>query len=708
MLSALVLALAPLVLGITPEQMLYAPRRSDAVPNPSGEWALFSSDEDRSLLNLATGEIKPINLSTSDASEVLWLGPKSTSILYLNATNDDVPGGVTLWTSDVLALDQKTKIASFDAPYSGLKAVVTDSGDIKFVVNCLAWENGTAYNELTATTPASTGRLYSTIYVRHWSTYLTAQRYAAFAGTLTAQSNYSNSTSYSLSPLKNLLVGIEIPVTRPETPVQPFGDAGDYDISPDGSTVAFLSKAPELAKANYTASYIYLVPHDGSAVAAPINGPNSQSKPAAAKGASSSPRFSPDGKSIAYVQQDGIEYEADRNKLYVADLSGNSSTIKALLPDWDRSIDGMTWAKNGKTLYLSVGDRATSKLFNVPLDADSSFVPKNLTDASSSMASYYLLPDESVLVASSAIWSSRDFYLLGTNGTKTSLFKSNEVDEGLAGLGPHSVSEFWFTGSLGIELQSWIIKPSNFSPNKTYPLAFIVHGGPQGAHSNSWSTRWNFQTWADQGYVVIAPNPTGSTSFGQNLTDLIQNNWGSYPYEDLVLCWEYVAANLSSFIDVERGIEAGASYGGYMTNWIQGHDLGRKFKALVTHDGSTSTLAQLTSEELWFMQHDFNGTLWDDYANYERWDPIRHARNFSTPHFVVHNELDYRLPVGEGIMLFNVLQELGVPSRFLNFPDENHWVLKRENSLVWHNEIFNWINYYSGISDTLDDNAIKQ
>ncbi|KAK7756074.1 Dipeptidyl-peptidase 5 [Diatrype stigma] len=202
--------------------------------------------------------------------------------------------------------------------------------------------------------------------------------------------------------------------------------------------------------------------------------------------------------------------------------------------------------------------------------------------------------------------------------------------------------------------------------------------------------------------VVIAPNPTASGGWGQNLTDAIQGNWGSLPYWDLVKAWEYVDETLD-YVDTSRGIEAGASFGGYMTNWIQGHELGRRFKALVTHDGSTSTLNQYASEELWFMNHDFSGpfneTAFKPGSPYYDYNPLLYVDNWATPHFVVHSSLDYRLPISEGILLFNLLQTRGVPSKLLNFPDENHWVINPENSLVWHTEIFKWINYYSGISN---------
>ncbi|PSN61701.1 hypothetical protein BS50DRAFT_578221 [Corynespora cassiicola Philippines] len=690
------------VFAITPEQMLSAPRRGVASPAPNGEIALLTttqySFEEQStsvawqVLDLKTGNISDSGL-TSDVNEVVWLPGTETGIIYINGTNEQVPGGVTIWIGDLKKPSESTLVASLDAPFSGLKVANTSSGNLNFLVNSLAYKNGSAYNPELVPKPRHTGQLYENIYPRHWDTWLTPERYAVFAGTLLANSSYG----LAHTGLRNLLHGINYTATRPETPVQPFGDAGDYDISPDGAVYAFLSKATHLNKANYTASYIYVGPFDGSALATPFNGPDSEASEAGHQGASGQPTFSPDSSKLAYVQQDEDYYESDRWQLYVIDVASDAATsnLKPLTAGWDRSVSSIHWAPNGESIYVSAEDYAITRAFNVPLSADESFVPKNLT-AVTSVTGFSVLADETLLVSSTSVWTSRDYYLLATDGTKTGLFSATDVDAELAGLGPHTYSEFFHNGSLpdfDQQLHALVVKPSNYVANKTYPLAFIIHGGPQGANSNAWSTRWNWQVWADQGYIVIGPNPTGSTGFGQYLTDAIQGNWGSYPYEDLVLAYEYAKENFPE-IDFENGIAAGASYGGYMTNWIQGHALGREFKALVTHDGISNTLGAYSSEELWFIRHDYNGTVYESDA-YNTWNPMNHIANWSTPQFVVHNTLDYRLPESDGLALFNILQSKGIPSRFLNFPDENHWVLKAENSLFWHQEIFNWINHYS-------------
>jgi dipeptidyl aminopeptidase/acylaminoacyl peptidase len=407
--------------------------------------------------------------------------------------------------------------------------------------------------------------------------------------------------------MTNLMVGLQN-VTRAETPVMPFGGSGDYDISPDGETVAFLTKNIDLPLANYTSSQIWLAPFSGVSSPKVLNGMGMGSTPPNAQGASASPLFSPDGSRIAYLQMDDIIYESDKNKIYVANADVENANITVLCEDWDFSPGAIHWAVNGTGLYIDAPDRGNNRIFDeIPLSAGPDYAPSNITNRGNVVA-LSVLPDGNILVSDAKIWSSRDYYIISPTGeVVTDLFRANLVDEALAGLDESIQTEFYFPGNF-TDVQAFIVYPEGFDESKTYPLAFIIHGGPQVQHINGFSTRWNFKVWADQGYVVVAPNPTGSNGFGMAFQDAITNNWGSYPYDDLVKCWNYVKENYA-YIDTDNGIAAGASYGGYMTNWIQGHDLGREFKALVTHDGSTSTLNQYATEELWFMQHDVSQPL---------------------------------------------------------------------------------------------------
>ncbi|PGH12306.1 hypothetical protein AJ79_04372 [Helicocarpus griseus UAMH5409] len=704
-LSAAAALVSP-VLAMTPEQLLSAPRRSEAIPNPSGELAVFSVSQysfekhdtvksDWNLLNLKTGEISLLS-NDGNVSEIIWLGEKDTNIMYMKESSE-VQGGVELWASDVKDFGKGQKAATFPGPVHGLKAVKTRSGEINFVLYGQSTSDGKLYNPQQAETPLSSARIYDSIYVRHWDTWLTPEFNAVFSGTL--RRGYNDAYFFD-GKLNNLVA----PVKYAESPYPPFGGAADYDLSPDGKTVAFMSKAPELPKANYTTSYIYVVPHDGSSVASPINGPKSSVAADGIRGASSGPVFSPDSKKLAYLQMEEDIYESDRKIIYIANL--RNGKIVSVADKWDRSPDTIKWTPDGKGFYASAEDRAYGRLFSIPADARSDFEPKNFTNDGIVSSFYFLKNSRSVLTTSSTTWTSVRYSIATPGKEPNVLFSANEHDKELEGLGPGDIEEFYAEGNW-TKVHSWIVKPEGFSPDKKYPLALLIHGGPQGSWGDSWSTRWNPKVFADQGYVVVAPNPTGSTGFGEEFCDRIQNDWGGAPYEDIVKVWEHVKENFD-YIDTDNGVALGASFGGFMVNWIQGKPLGRKFKALASHDGTFVAEAKISTEELWFMQRDFNGTLWDNRENYERFDPAasENIKQFATPMLVIHSDLDFRLPVSEGLALFNVLQERGVPSRFLNFPDENHWVIQPENSLVWHQQVIGWINKYSGIAESNPD-AVK-
>lgn len=367
-------------------------------------------------------------------------------------------------------------VASLAAPFSGLKAAKTKDGSINFVANCLAYEfNGTAYNPdlVPAATPLdSAGRLYDANFIRHWNYYITAERYAVFGGRLSAGNG-----SYSFDgKMKNLLWGMNSTVTRPESPVQgSSGDPGDYDISPDGSTVAFRSKAPELPKANYTASYIYIVPHDGSEVAVPINGPGTTA-PKSAQGASTFPTWSHDSKKIAYGQQDGVAYESDRVKLYVAEIDGLNSQVKAVAEDWDSSPSGLKWSPDDADLWVTSELYASVRLWLVPHNAAADFKPVNFTGSDTTISDFDILPDGSAFVSAASSWSSRIFYSQYPGQDKKIIFTAHKVDPELKGLKPEDVSDFWVENDDGDMIQTFIFRPTDFDPSKKYPLAFIIHG----------------------------------------------------------------------------------------------------------------------------------------------------------------------------------------------------------------------------------------
>jgi len=254
------------------------------------------------------------------------------------------------------------------------------------------------------------------------------------------------------------------------------------------------------------------------------------------------------------------------------------------------------------------------------------------------------------------------------------------------------LEDFNFKGANGTTVYGFIVKPPNFDKNKKYPLVLLIHGGPQGAWTSSWSYRWNPQMYASNGYVVACINPRGSTGYGQKFCDEISGDWGGKAYVDLMKGMDYLIKNYS-FIDKEKIAAAGASYGGYMVNWILGHT--NRFKCLVSHAGVFNLESMYgTTEELWFPEYEFKGTPWNNPSMYSKFSPHKYVKNFKTPTLVIHGELDYRVPISEGMQLFTSLQRKGIPSKFLYFPDEGHWVQKPQNLKLWFDTIFEWLNYY--------------
>ncbi|MGA7287657.1 MAG: S9 family peptidase, partial [Terriglobales bacterium] len=256
------------------------------------------------------------------------------------------------------------------------------------------------------------------------------------------------------------------------------------------------------------------------------------------------------------------------------------------------------------------------------------------------------------------------------------------------------LESFWFSGAHKDKVEGLLVKPPNFDASKKYPVKFLIHGGPQGAWGDDWSYRWNPELFAANGYVVIMINFHGSTGYGQKFIDAINGDWGGAPFEDLMKGLDY-AEKTYPFIDKDRECALGASYGGYMANWVLGHT--DRFKCIVSHDGMFNTVSAWgTTEELWFNNWEFKGTPYTNPETYEKWNPRNSAKNFKTPTLVIHGQLDYRLDVSEGFQLFDTLQVMGVPSKMLYFPDEGHWVLKPQNSQLWYKTVNDWVDQWTG------------
>ncbi|KAF2806712.1 dipeptidyl-peptidase-like protein V precursor [Mytilinidion resinicola] len=680
----------------TPKVLLSAPRRSSGVPNTDGSRILYSVSTYSFADHSRKTEIRVLDVSTqtsglitdaSGASEPNWLGDDHVLVL--------VPGdaGTTkLVAGNVDNFENSSYEAGvIESGASNLKLV--SLGDSKFAVAVTAEANpkGELHNPSTAPKSLSSGKLYKSLFVRHWDQYVTKNRNSIWLGTISKSTSESNSHArYKLSPLVNALAG-----TGLESPIPPFGGSDHFDISPKG--LIFAAKDPELNPATHTKVNVYLVE-------VPDFDKLTDSKPKKVEvfgfeGASTSTVLSPDGKQAAFLSMRKDGYEADKNQLFVIpDVRRPSWVIHAYASEdgkgsWPLSPGGISWSADSKTLYLLAEEKGRVCLFQATADAKA--LPE-LIMTGGAISDIRPLATGDVFVSSNSLIDNSTYYLTNRSRNHTVL-SSNSRDGAMFGLSHKQIRETSWPGAApGTQVHAWVVVPSTFNAEEKYPLAYLIHGGPQGSWLDSWSTRWNPVVFAEQGYVVVCPNPTGSTGYGQDFTDAIQDQWGGLPYRDIAKGFDWIEEKIS-FVDTSRAVALGASYGGYMMNWVQGQELGRKFKALVTHDGVFSMAGQMGSEELYFPFHEFKGSLWTNRESWLKWDPSRFTENWATPHLIVHSELDYRLTISEGLAAFNTLQVKGIESQFLTFPDENHWVLKPENSLLWHTVVLDWINEHVGL-----------
>jgi dipeptidyl aminopeptidase/acylaminoacyl peptidase len=457
----------------------------------------------------------------------------------------------------------------------------------------------------------------------------------------------------------------------------PYAVAGDvdYSFSPDSKELAYL-RNPDKIEAISTNSDIYIVPTAGGP-ARDITAKN--------KGYEDTPVYTPDGKYIIYRSQATAGFEADRWRLMAYNRAAGTSV--ELLRNFDQGVDEIALSPDGNTIYFTAGDRGYENVYKVPVSGGrEQKVAGNVFASNLQVA-----PDNTFVFVSSTLSAPAEIFR-GNGGSVIALTRVNNDLMAQANLKP--AEEMEWTGALGKKIQGFVIKPVDFDPNKKYPLIVIIHGGPQSAFNNNWGYRWNPQVFANDGYVVFEPNPRGSTGYGQQFTNEISGDWGGKPYVDIM---NGVADMLrrNSFIDRTRIGAAGASYGGYMVDWILGHnnDPRFRFKTLVSHAGVYNLTSMYgATEELWFPEWEFKGTPWSNPAMYARWSPNMFVRNFKTPTLVTAGELDYRVPYTQSLELYTALQRTGVESKLILFPDEGHWILKPQNSAFWYHTVLDWFD----------------
>jgi dipeptidyl aminopeptidase/acylaminoacyl peptidase len=450
-----------------------------------------------------------------------------------------------------------------------------------------------------------------------------------------------------------------------------FAEGPEFTFSPDGKEIAF-TQAPTENEGWNTNHDIFVVSSSGGA----------EKRVTDNRAADGEPSYSPDGKWLAYRAQSIPGHEADRWQLYLYEI-GTGKT-RSLTWEFDDSVEHFIWAPDSKSLYFHAQLHGNVPIFQVSLTGS---ITKVLDTHSNGHVD--ITPDGKTLVFEHQR-ATRPVELcsVGTDGKNLKQI-THANDELFAELNIPAPENIEYKGAGEARIQAWLWKPPAFNETKKYPFVLLIHGGPQSAWLSSWSYRWNPALWAAQGYVVMAPNPRGSTGFGQRFVNEISRDWGGKVFEDLMLAVDY--AEKLPYVDKTRKAAAGASYGGYMIYWIAGNAPDR-FKTLISHDGVFNFYSMYgTTEELWFDEWEHGGTPWEASDLYDQFSPHKYVAKWKTPMLIIHSELDYRVPVSEGAQAFNVLQRKGIQSKWLYFPDENHWVLKPGNSELWHQTVFQWL-----------------
>jgi dipeptidyl aminopeptidase/acylaminoacyl peptidase len=458
-----------------------------------------------------------------------------------------------------------------------------------------------------------------------------------------------------------------------DAPPFSLGGGDEFDVSPDGRELVFArdtEEHPELS----TNSDLFLVPIGGGEAR----------RITTRRGADTSPHYSPDGRYIAYRSQARFGYESDLWELWLYDRGTGKSTRVAA--DFANDVEAMTWAPDSGSLYVIAPYQGTDMLYQVTLDGHYSTL-----DGFGSVSDIAVARDkQTTYEARSSLTGPTEIYAYDRH-TRKSQRLTHDNDALLTSVHVGMSQDFYWTGAENAKIQGHLVTPPGFDRTKKYPAIVLIHGGPQGAWSNAWSYRWNPEIFASRGYVVLMPNPRGSTGFGHEFTEQISGDWGGRVYTDIMNGVDALAA--LPYVDGSRIGAAGGSFGGYMVDWILGHT--NRFKALVSHAGVFNLVSMYgVTEELWFPEFEFKGNPYDNPELYEKWSPVNYVKNFRTPTLVSHGELDFRVPIDQGLQLFTALQRRGVPSKLLYFPDEGHWVLKPQNSRLWYNTVGDWFDQW--------------
>jgi dipeptidyl aminopeptidase/acylaminoacyl peptidase len=476
-------------------------------------------------------------------------------------------------------------------------------------------------------------------------------------------------------------VDVETKAIRDLTPVydRRFTVDGEveYDVSPDGRSVAIGLNSRKPPYRDFHNNDVYLVPTDGSGTLTNLTADNA--------GADGSPLFAPDGRSLVFTRTETPYYSGELAKLWRHDLASGKNT--PLTEALDYGIGEVQFSADGKTLFVTAEDKGVVPVFRLNADG-TGLAAVHATGTSSGLS----LEGGTLAFLNDTTSRPNELFVIPAGGGPARQL-THVNDEAVARLDLGKVESYWFKGAAGADIHGWLVYPPGYDPQKRYPLVQLMHGGPHTMNRDSWSYRWNTHVFASPGYVVTWVNRHGSTGFGEAFSRSIVNQWGDMPFEDIMKSTDHLLARIPN-LDKERLAAAGASYGGYMAAWVLGHT--DRFKAIIDHAGVNNSYSQFATD----VPHGFamvmGGTPWQNVEGLQRNNPMFYASRFKTPTLVIHGELDYRVPYNNGLELYGVLQAMSVPSRLVVYPDENHWILKPQNAIHWHWEMQSWLARWIG------------
>ncbi len=624
--------------------------------SPDGKWAAYtvttiSLQDNRGvarvwLTEVATGQSRQVTQGPGSDRSPRW-SPDGQALAFLSSRQN----GSQIWVLS-LAGGEARRVGSLPEGVGELYWLPDGKGFL--AVSDIKWPVDQEIDKRNGDL-ATDARLWTGLLWRHWDDWRAGRRQHLFRVDLTS------GQATDLSPVDH-----DVPT------IATSGD-GDVAVAPDGKEIAVAFHGDSTVADNTNVD-VYLMGPDGGGSHALTTG----------KGADNTPRFSPDGKWLSWLSMERAGFESDRQRLMLVGRSDGRTTGQPVeaTAGWTLSVSSYTWCPDSKCVYAVVEERGRDNVYRIDLP---SFRRSVAVSGVGLNTNVNVGPDGRTLV-----------YLHQSDTQPPEVWADGKPlthvnDAALAALDLPPLEPYGFVGALGDSVFGWLQKPPGFDAAKRYPVVYLIHGGPQGAWTDYWGSRWNYQLFASRGYVVAAVNFHGSTGYGQRFTDAISQHWGDHPYTDLMKGLDVVAR--LPYVDSTRMGAAGASYGGYMVYWIAGHT--NRFKVLVDHDGVLNPVSMFGStEELWFVNWEFGGTPYANRPLYEKWSPLDFVSNWKTPMLIVHSQLDYRVDLSEGYQAFTALKTLGVPAKFLYFPDEGHWVLRPRNRRLWWGVVLDWLDQY--------------